>query len=115
MLNKVGQVYLAVGVTDLRKAIDGLAIIVQEHFQMDPFSRNLYVFCNRKKDKLKILEWDHDGFWLHHKRLEKGRFQWPDGISEALEVDQRQFRFLLDGLSIHQKGGHREVKQRTII
>lgn len=73
MLNqyRINQVYLALGPTDLRKSIDGLALIVQESFKLDPFSRNLFVFCNRKKDKIKILEWDHNGFWLHYKRLEK--------------------------------------------
>jgi len=68
---RINQVYLALGPTDLRKSIDGLALIVQESFKLDPFSRNLFVFCNRKKDKIKILEWDHNGFWLHYKRLEK--------------------------------------------
>lgn len=114
MLNRIDSVYLAVGITDLRKSIDGLAIIVQEHFKLNPFSRQLFVFCNRKQDKIKILEWDHDGFWLHYKRLEKSKFQWPSGNSEALEINQRQFRWLLDGLSINQKGS-KEVRERTII
>jgi transposase len=71
MLNRVDTVYLAQGITDLRKSIDGLVIIVQETFKLDPFSRNFFVFCNRKKDKIKILEWNFDGYWLHYKRLEK--------------------------------------------
>lgn len=117
MLNRtrIDQVYLAVGPTDLRKSVDGLAILVQESFKMDPFSRNLYVFCNRKKDKLKILEWEHTGFWLHYKRLEKGTFQWPDGKAVALEIGEREFRWLLDGLTLNQRGAHPEVKERMII
>lgn len=115
MLNRVDTVYLAAGVTDLRKSIDGLALIVQEQFQLDPFSRHLFVFCNRKKDKIKILEWDHDGFWLHYKRLEKSYFQWPDGSSQALAISQQQFRWLLDGLALNQRGANPEVKERTII
>ena len=115
MLNRVDTVYLALGPTDLRKSIDGLAIIVQEHFQLDPFSRHLFVFCNRKKDKIKILEWDHDGFWLHYKRLEKSRFQWPDGKNQALAINQREFRWLLDGLSLQQHGANKEIKKRIII
>ncbi len=67
MLNKIDQVFLAVGPTDLRKSIEGLSILVKEQFDLDPFSRNLFVFCNRKKDKIKVLEWDTDGFWLHYK------------------------------------------------
>lgn len=73
MLNScIDRVYLAIGVTDLRKSIDGLAVLVTESFNLDPFSRSLFVFCNRKRDKIKILEWDVNGFWLHYKRLEKG-------------------------------------------
>lgn len=56
--NGIDRVYLAIGVTDLRKSIDGLAILVTESFNLDPFSRSLFVFCNRKRDKIKILEWD---------------------------------------------------------
>jgi len=62
--NRVDEVYLATGATDLRKAIDGLSLIVLESFKLDPFSRALFVFCNRKRDKIKILEWDKTGFWL---------------------------------------------------
>ena len=117
MLNiSMDKVYLAVGTTDLRKSIDGLSIIVLESFNLDPFSKNLFVFCNRKRDKIKILEWDHNGFWLHYKRLEKDTFKWPNSsTSKSIEVDQRQFRWLLDGLSINQNGAHPAVKERIII
>jgi transposase len=66
MLNvaAVDRVYLARGSTDLRKSIDGLAILVKEEFDLDPFSSSLFVFCNRQRDKLKILHRDHNGFWL---------------------------------------------------
>lgn len=86
MLSKtpIQRVYLAMGATDLRKSIDGLAAIVQMSFQLDPFSSNLFVFCNRKRDKLKILHWDHNGFWLYYRRLENGVFQWPDGLDKLL-------------------------------
>jgi len=94
----VNNVYIACGATDLRKSIDGLAIIVQETFNLDPFSRSFFVFSNRNKDKIKILEWEIDGFWLHYKRLEKGRFKWPSNINgETLNISQRQLRWLLDG------------------
>jgi len=111
-----GNVYLACGVTDFRKSIDGLAIIVKETFNLDPFSRCLFVFSNRRKDKLKILEWENDGFWLHYKRLEKGTFRWPSNKEgETLTISQRQLRWLLDGLTIEQKQAHKPVKQRMII
>lgn len=118
MLTKTfnGGVYLALVATDLRKSIDGLSILVQESFKLDPFSISLFVFCNRKKDKIKILQWDNNGFWLYYKRLEKGTFQWPEKAdSNTILIHDRQFRWLLDGLSINQRGAHRVVNERTII
>ncbi len=115
VLSRAATVYLALGITDLRKSIDGLAVIVQEHFQLDPFSKHFFVFCNRKKDKIKVLEWDADGFWLHYKRLEKSHFQWPDGKRQSLAVSQREFRWLLDGLSLQQRGANPEIHERIMI
>ncbi|WP_442946234.1 MULTISPECIES: IS66 family insertion sequence element accessory protein TnpB [unclassified Oceanobacillus] len=95
------RVYLARGSTDLRKSIDGLAVIVQECFELDPFSPCLFVFCNRKRDKLKILQWEHNGFWLHYRRLEKGTFHWPSSekdMAAPVDISPRQLRWLLDGL-----------------
>jgi transposase len=108
------QVYLACGSTDMRKSIDGLAALVQVGFQLDPFSSCLFVFCNRGRDKIKILQWDHNGFWLHYRRLERGRFQWPSG-NTAVSVGYREFRWLLDGLPLTQKQAHKEVRLRTAI
>ncbi|HHY72565.1 MAG TPA: IS66 family insertion sequence element accessory protein TnpB [Bacillus bacterium] len=72
-------------------------------FQLDSFSSNLFVFCNRKRDKLKILHWDHNGFWLYYRRLEKGVFQWPDEqTSNPQCISPHQFNWLLDGLSLEQ-------------
>ena len=70
------QVYLACGPTDLRKSIDGLAVIVKESFDLNPFAPALFVFCNRNKDKLKILQWEHNDFLLHYLRLERRTFHW---------------------------------------
>ncbi len=118
MLNEthIEKVYLAQGSTDLRKSIDGLAVLVQEAFQLDPFSPCLFVFCNRKKDKIKILQWDHNGFWLHYRRLERGTFHWPaDNDSTPLTISHRQFRWLMDGLPLHQKDAHKPVHAKKII
>lgn len=118
MLNNtlIDRVYLACGATDLRKSIDGLAILVQESFKLDPFSRCLFVFCNRKKDKIKILHWEHNGFWLYYKRLEKGFFHWPSSPKgQALSIGERELRWLLDGLSLEQKQAHQAVNQRLLI
>jgi transposase len=119
MLNEVSvdRVYLARGSTDLRKSIDGLAALVKEGFNLDPFSPNLFVFCNRGRDKLKILYWDQNGFWLYYRRLERGKFQWPTDTHDSapLKITRRQLRWLLDGLSLEQKQAHPEVLARTII
>ncbi len=110
------RVYLACGSTDLRKSIDGLAVLVKEGFQLDPFSPCLFVFCNRKQDKLKILQWEHNGFWLHYRRLEKCKFQWPQKHNvEVTAISRRQLRWLLDGLPLNLPQAHPEVKARTIL
>lgn len=112
----VDRVYLARGSTDLRKSIDGLAVLVQQGFNLDPFSACLFVFCNRQRNKLKILQWEHNGFWLHYRRLERGTFQWPaDTDSTALKISRRELRWLLDGLPFEQKKAHPEVTARTLI
>ncbi len=110
------QVYLACGPTDLRKSIDGLAVLVKEGFKLDPFSPALFVFCNRQRDKIKILHWQHNGFWLYYRRLEKGRFQWPE-LSQGGRVQairRRELQWLLDGLSL-QQAAHPEVTARTVL
>lgn len=115
-IDAVDRVYLAQGSTDMRKSIDGLAILVKEGFDLDPFSASLFVFCNRKRDKLKILHWDHNGFWLYYRRLERGTFHWPsDGSPAPLPIDRRQLRWLLDGLSLEQKQAHPAMTARSMI
>lgn len=119
MLNELSldqPVYLACGSTDLRKSIDGLAALVKEGFNLDPFSSCLFVFCNRQRDKIKILQWEHNGFWVYYRRLERGRFQWPDVEQDRpLSVSRRELRWLLDGLSIGQRQAHPKVTARTVI
>jgi transposase len=117
MMNNLSakEVYLACGNTDLRKSIDGLAVLVKERFQLDPFSPALFVFCNRKRDKLKILHWDHNGFWLYYRRLERDLFQWPEKDGAPMKVGYREFRWLLDGLSVQQCQAHQPVTERKLI
>ena len=111
------RVYLACGPTDLRKSIDGLSALVKVCFNLDPFCDCLFVFCNRNKDKLKILRWAHNGFWLYYRRLERGKFQWPQQKAnyETVSVQYRELCWLLDGLSLVQPKAHRAVKARTIV
>jgi len=114
-LPSVPHVYLATGATDLRKSVDGLAAIVQEGFGLNPFDPCLFVFCNRERNKLKILYWEHNGFWLFYRRLERGTFQWPVDASAPLTVSGRELRWLLDGLSLHQRQAHSEVTAQAVI
>ena len=96
-------IYIACGYTDMRKSIDGLAALVQEHFQMDPFAPALYIFCGRKCDRIKALLWEGDGFLLLYKRLESGKFQWSRNEDELRPITWQQFRWLMEGLKPEQK------------
>ena len=115
-LKQTSNVYFACGSTDMRKSIDGLAIIIQMSFRLDPFADALFVFCNAKRDKIKLLYWERNGFWLYYRRLEKGRFKWPDNKDDkVIHVTERELRWILDGLDIHQKGVLKDVTHRKII
>ncbi len=111
------RVYLAYGATDMRKSIDGLAAQVQVSFRLDPFAPALFVFCNRQRNKLKILQWDHNGFWLHYRRLERGHFQWPQapGDRATRAISLRQLRWLLDGLALEQGQAHAPVRAHHVV
>lgn len=113
MLNDLtnnAQVYLVTGYTDLRRGIDGLAVIVQAQLRLDPFSKALFLFCGRRCDRIKGLLWEGDGFLLLYKRLDNGRFQWPRNETEALLLTAQQKRWLLEGLQIDQPKAIREGK-----
>ena len=91
-------VYIACGYTDLRRGIDGLATLVKSQFQMDPFQRALFLFCGRRRNRLKALYWEGDGFLLLYKRLESGSFQWPRSTEEVQALTPQQYRWLMEGL-----------------
>ncbi|MDA3846558.1 MAG: IS66 family insertion sequence element accessory protein TnpB [Vallitaleaceae bacterium] len=100
----VTKVYIASGYTDLRKSINGLSSIVTHQLKMDPFENALFVFCNRQRNRLKILHFD-EGFWLYYYRLENGCLKWPKDEAEALMVTKQDLEWLLKGyeLRIHSK------------
>ncbi len=113
----ISGVHLALEPVDFRKSINGLSIIVQESFDLDPFDCSLYVFCNKNRDKIKILFWENNGFWLYYKRLEKGRFDWPEKSTsqKAIAVSERELSWLLDGLPMKQAKAHKPIRERLII
>jgi len=94
------KVYLAKGITDLRKSYGSLSLIVEHGMKLDPYSGHLFLFCNRKRNLLKALYWDKNGYCLWQKRLDKDRFPWPR-LSESgvLEISQEQLDWLLRGIN----------------
>jgi transposase len=108
------KVYLGLGATDMRKSIDTLSILVSQHLQQDPFSGHLFVFCNRRRNILKILYWDRNGFCLWHKRLEKDRFRWPEAEREVKEISSRELRWLIEGLEIDQSQAHANLDYDSV-
>ena len=109
------KVYIACGYTDLRCGIDGLAGIVQQQFQLDPFTNTLFLFCGRRRDRIKALYWEGNGFVLLYKRLESGSFQWPRNEAESRELTPQQYRWLMEGLQIDQPKAHKAVSGLSIV
>lgn len=101
-ISNAEQIYIACGYTDMRKSIDGLAAIVQQNFQLNPFQNSLFLFCGKRRDRLKVLYWEGDGFVLLYKRLESGSFQWPKNAEDVRSITYQEFRWLLEGISIDQ-------------
>jgi transposase len=117
LLNEIPakQVIIAVGYTDMRLQVTGLAALVQQVFKLDPCEQNLYLFCGRRADRIKGLFYENDGFILLYKRLERARFQWPRKESEARQITPQQLRWLLEGLSIEQPRAIRPVGSVLVV
>ena len=114
-VSKAQSIYVACGYTGLRKGIDGLAALVQQRFELDPFSASLFLFCGRRCDRMKALYWEGDGFVLLYKRPERGAFQWPRKESEARAITLQQFRWLMEGLQIEQPRALKPVGRVAVI
>jgi len=94
------RVYLCVAPVDFRKSIDGLSLLMEQQLNLNPFESVLFVFINRRRDKIKILYWEKNGFCLWYKRLEKQRFKWPEQAAETLVLNGEQLNWLLDGFDL---------------
>lgn len=97
------RVYVANEATDMRKSFDGLSAIVQHRFHRDPFEGDVFAFFNRRRDRVKILFWDRNGFWIAMKRLERGTFDsWRPSTGGAthVEVEPAQLMMLLEGIDV---------------
>jgi transposase len=109
------RVFLAPGSTDLRKAINGLSLLVEGTLELDPFSGHMFVFCNRSRTIVKVLYWDRNGFRLWQKRLEKHRFTWPKSREEVMEIRSSELGFLLEGLDLRSVHPHEALKYATLM
>ena len=111
------QVYLCRDVVDMRKSINGLSILVEEVLKLDPFGPHLFAFCNRKRDKVKLLYWERSGFVLWYKRLERDRFPWPrreDG-TQTLMLTGKELNWLLDGIDFFRLKPHENLSYSSVL
>ena len=100
------QVYVYADHVDMRKSINGLSILVEQEMDLSPSMEALFVFCNRGRDKIKILCWERNGFIVWYKRLEKQRFRWPKE-GEVLSLSGQELNWLLDGFDIFNNSPHK--------
>jgi len=113
MFVDIDQVYLHRAPVDFRKSINGLSLIVESDMVLPVFSGALFVFCNKKRDKLKLLYWDKTGFALWYKRLEKEKFKWPRKHNEKIiELTEEQLHWLLEGIDITK---HTPLNYQTLL
>ena len=109
-------IYLCREPVDFRMGITGLSVFVEATLKFDPFSRNLFCFVNKRKTQIKVLYWQRTGFCLWLKRLKEERFRWPFHLKGAVvELDDEQFRWLLDGLDLKHMKPHRSLEYRTVL
>ncbi len=109
------KVYIACGYTDPHRGIDSLAALVQQQFDLNPFTNTLFLFCGRRRDRIKALYWEGNGFLLLYKRLESGSFQWPRKGSEARALTPQQYRWLMEGLSVDRPKARKPVSGLEIV
>lgn len=94
------NIFIVCGHTDMRRSIDGLAALVQQQLQLDPFTDGAFLFCGRRRDRMKVLLMEDDGFLILYKHLEDGKFNWSRNEKEVRNITQEQFVWLLQGLYI---------------
>lgn len=115
MFLDITQIYLHRLPVDFRKSINGLTLLVEQHMALSPFSGALFVFCNRQRDKIKVLYWDSTGFCLWYKRLEQQRFRWPTRMEgDTLILDEQQWHWLLEGIDITKMKRHTPLSYTSV-
>ena len=109
----ISKVYIAYGATDFRKQIDSLCIEVKSKFHLNPYEKAAFIFCNKKRNSIKVLCYDKNGFILAQKKLldkEKMKFQWPRNSQEMKNITIEQLNWLLSGLKINQEKCFKEIE-----
>lgn len=105
-----GAIYLYREPVDMRKGMDGLATLISAGLELDPMTANLFVFTNRKRDKVKLLLWERNGFWVLYKRLARQKFHWPDWFdTDRLEITEGQCDQLLKGINLNGLKPHNAI------
>ena len=112
-LGSATRVYLVAGVTDMRKSFNTLFATVKNEMRLDPLSGHAFVFCNRKRDRVKVLFWDGSGLWVCAKRLEKGTFAWPGTSSKWFQVRHEELTLLLNGIDLQATRKRRWYREKS--
>ena len=113
LLQSISKVYIAYGATDFRKQIDSLCIEVKSKFHLNPYEKAAFIFCNKKRNSIKVLCYDKNGFILAQKKLldkEKMKFQWPRNSQEMKNITVEQLNWLLSGLKINPEKCFKEIE-----
>jgi transposase len=119
-LGPATRIYLAVGATDMRKGFNGLYGLVRDRLQSEPLSGHVFLFCNAQRNRVKLMFWDGSGLWVCAKKLEKGRFRWPevDGEQSKVQLSYEELALLLGGVDLrqaeHRRWYRREVAESSV-
>jgi transposase len=110
------RVHLCREVVDFRKQMRGLSVLVQEELELDPFSSHLFAFCNRRRDHVRVLYWERNGFAMWQKKLETDKFPWPREADQGvLELSGRELNWLLDGMNVFAMKPHAALSYESVL
>ena len=110
------HVHLCRDSVDFRKQMRGLSVLVQEELDLDPFSSHLFAFCNRRRDHVRVLYWERNGFAMWQKKLETDKFPWPRKVGqEVLELSGRELNWLLDGIDVYAMRPHDVISYESVL
>lgn len=108
------RIYLAIEPINMHASFDSLALRVEDVIQQSPLNGHLFIFFNKRRDKLKALIWDRNGFWIFYRRIEKGRFKIPRVQQESIELSHEDLKLLLDGIDFSQLKRFSELRYAIV-